>query len=100
MAFTIAITALRKNIKLNLTFSKFVIKPVLATAIMGICSYFVYLSLLGIISYKLATIVAIVVAVVIYALAIIVLKVFNKEEILRVPMGNKICAVLEKLKIY
>ena len=27
-------------------------------------------------------------------------KVFNKEEILRVPMGNKICAVLEKLKIY
>ncbi len=53
-----------------------------------------------IISNKLATIVAIVVAVVIYALAIIVLKVFNKEEILRVPMGNKICAVLEKLKIY
>ena len=100
VAFTIAITALRKNIKLNLTFSKFVIKPVLATAIMGICSYFIYLSLLGIISNKLATIVAIVVAVVIYALAIIVLKVFNKEEILRVPMGNKICAVLEKLKIY
>ena len=100
VAFTIAITALRKNIKLNLTFSKFVIKPVLATAIMGICSYFVYLSLLGIISNKLATIVAIVVALVIYALAIIVLKVFNKEEILRVPMGNKICAVLEKLKIY
>ena len=100
VAFTIAITALRKNIKLNLTFSKFVIKPVLATAIMGICSYFIYLSLLGIISNKLATIVAIVVAVIIYALAIIVLKVFNKEEILRVPMGNKICAVLEKLKIY
>ena len=24
----------------------------------------------------------------------------TKEEILRVPMGNKICAVLEKLKIY
>ena len=48
----------------------------------------------------MATIVAIVAAVVIYALAIIVLKVFNKEEILRVPMGNKICAVLEKLKIY
>ena len=100
IAFTIASTALRKNIKLNLPISKILIKPLIAVAIMGICSYFIYLSLLGIISNKLATIVAIVVAVVIYALAIIVLKVFNKEEILRVPMGNKICAVLEKLKIY
>ena len=100
VAFTIAITALRKNIKLNLTFSKFVIKPVLATAIMGICSYFIYLSLLGIISNKLATIVAIIAAVIIYILAIFALKVFSKEEILTLPMGNKICKVLEKLKIY
>ena len=46
VAFSIAFTALRKNIKLNLTFSKFVIKPILATAIMGICSYFIYSSTL------------------------------------------------------
>ena len=100
VAFTIAITSLMKNIKLDLTFSKFVIKPVLATTIMGICSYFVYSSLLGIISGKLATIVAIAVAIIIYVLAIIVLRVFSKEEILRMPMGNKICKLLEKLKIY
>ena len=100
VAFTIAITALRKNIKLNLTFSKFVIKPVIATTIMGICSYFIYSSLLGIISGKLATIVAIVIAVIIYALAIIALKVFKKEEILMMPAGDKICKLLEKLKIY
>ena len=31
VAFTIAFTALRKYIKLDLTFSKFVVKPVLAT---------------------------------------------------------------------
>ena len=48
----------------------------------------------------MATIVAIGVAVIIYALAIVVLKIFNKEEILKIPMGNKICKVLEKLKIY
>lgn len=100
VAFTIAVTSLMKNIKLDLTFSKFVIKPVLATTIMGICSYFIYSNLLGIISGKLATIVAIAVAVIIYVLAIIALRVFNKEEILKMPMGNKICKVLEKLKIY
>ena len=42
IAFMIAITALRKNIKLDLTFSKFVLKPILAVIMMGICSYFIY----------------------------------------------------------
>lgn len=45
VAFSIAIRYLRKTIKLNLTFSKFVIKPVLSVIIMAICSYFSYLML-------------------------------------------------------
>lgn len=100
VAFTIAMTSLRKTIKLNLTFSKFVIKPIIAVTIMGICSYFSYLTLCGIIVQKLATIIAIVIAVIIYALAIVALKVFSKEEIQLIPAGSKICKVLEKLKIY
>lgn len=83
-----------------MTFSKFVIKPILAVMIMGICSYFIYLTLGGIISQKMATIIAIIIAVIIYALAIVALKVFSKEEIKMMPGGNKIWKVLEKLKIY
>ena len=71
----------RRWFLLNLTFSKFVIKPILAVMIMGICSYFSYLTLLGIIPQKLATIIAITIAIIIYALAIIALKVFSKEEL-------------------
>ena len=67
---------------------------------MGICSYFSYLMLSGIIVQKLATIIAIIIAVIIYALAIIALKVFAKEEIKMMPGGKKICKVLEKLKVY
>ena len=100
VAFTIAMTFLMKTIKLDLTFSKFVIKPVIAVIIMGICSYFSYFTLSGIIAQKLATIIAIIIAVIIYALAIIALKVFSKEEMQMMPGGNKICKVLEKLKIY
>ena len=100
VAFTIAKTALRKIIKLDFTFSKFVIKPVIAVTIMGICSYFSYIALSGIIAQKLATITSIIIAVIIYVLAVIALKVFTKEEILMMPAGNKICKVLEKLKIY
>ena len=100
VAFSIAFTTLRKNIKLNLRIGNFLIKPIIATFIMGVCSYYIYILLSGIIVEKLATIVAIIAAVIIYILAIFALKVFSKEEILTLPMGNKICKVLEKLKIY
>lgn len=100
IAFTIASTALRKNIKLNLPISKILIKPLIAVTIMGICSYFTYSVLIGIIAKKLATIIAMVFAVIIYGLAIVTLKVFSKEEILQLPSGNRIYGLLIKLKIY
>ncbi len=100
VAFTIVMTALRRNIKLNLTASKFVVKPVIATAIMGICSYFIYESILSSVGMKIATIIAILAAILIYAIAVIVLKIFKKEEILQMPAGNKLYKILEKLKIY
>ena len=100
IAFTIASTFLRKNIKLNLPFSKIVVKPVIAVAIMGICSYFTYLILAGIITQKLATIIAIGIAIIIYGLAIVALKIFTQEEILQIPGGSKIYKILKKAKIY
>lgn len=100
VAFLIAITSLKRNIKLDLTFSKFVIKPILATAIMGICSYFIYSMLLGIMIAKLATIISILVAIIIYILAIIALKTFSKDEILVLPYGEKMYKILEKSRIY
>lgn len=100
VAFSIASTVLRRTIPLDLTLKKFIVKPVLATGIMGICSYFIYSVLNGIIAPKLATIIAIVVAVVIYVLAVVALRIFSKEELKMMPKGDKIVSVLEKMKIY
>lgn len=100
VAFCIAFTLLRKNIKLNLTFSKFVIKPFLATGIMGVCSYFTYITLKGIIIERLATIIAIIVATIIYIISVIVLRIFTKEEFKMMPAGDKIIRILSKMKIY
>lgn len=100
VAFGISIMALKKVIKIKLGVKRFVIKPILATIIMAICSYFIYSVLLGIIAEKLATIIAIILAMIIYALAIIALRVFTKQEIKMLPAGDKICIILEKLKIY
>ena len=42
----------------------------------------------------MATIIAIIFAVILYVLAIVVLKVFSKEEIKMLPAGDKIVKVL------
>lgn len=94
----IVFNILRKNIKLNLGFSKFVLKPILATAIMAICSWFVFIILNGIIAEKLATLIAIVFGIIIYVLAIVALKIFTKEEIHMIPYGKKIYLILEKMR--
>lgn len=100
IAFFIGFKILRKNIKLNLNFKKFIVKPIIATIMMGICSFWVYNHLSGIIIEKLSIIISLVVAIVIYSLAIISLKVFNKEEISMIPFGAKIYSVLEKIGLY
>ena len=92
---------LRKAIKLELNFTKFILKPVVATVAMCVCSYFVYTSLLKIILLeKIATVVALIVAVIIYLIMVIILKIFTKEELLMIPYGQKISKILEKLGIY
>ena len=100
VAFTIVFNVLRKNIKLDLPFTKFILKPCIATVIMAICSYFVFMVLNGIMIEKMATILSMIVAVIIYIIAVIVLKIFTKEEIYMIPYGNKIYSLLEKFKIY
>lgn len=98
VAFNIAINVLRKNIKLDLSFSKFVIKPIFATAIMSVCSYAIFIILNNIMAERLATLISISSAILIYIVAIIVLKIFTKEEIYMIPYGKKIYGVLEKIR--
>ena len=52
----------------------------------------------NIISERISTLIAIIFAILIYIIAIIVLKVFTKEEIYMIPYGQKIYKVLEKLR--
>lgn len=100
VAFALSYIVLIKTIKLDIKFGKCVIKPIIATIIMGICSYYTYLLLEGIISMRIATIIAIIVAIVIYALSLLALKVLDKEEMKMIPYGAKIVKILENIGIY
>lgn len=100
IAFIIGFIVLKKNMDIKFKFSKFVGKPILATIMMAICSYATYILLIKFISIKIATIMALAMAVLVYSLALVVLKLFAKEEIYMLPFGQKIYRILEKTGIY
>lgn len=100
ISFSIGFSVLIKNIKLDLGFFKFIVKPIFATFIMSVCSYFIYLKLLVLMPERMCSIIALSAAVIIYAIAVIALKVFTKEDIHMLPYGAKIYKVLEKMRIY
>lgn len=100
IADTIAFIVLKRSIKIKTGVVKFVIKPILASIIMAIISYGLYINIIGIIGAKLATIISLVVAVIVYGLSVAVLKILTKEEVLMLPLGNKIYKMLNKMKIY
>lgn len=100
ISFVIAFVALKKIAKLKISFSKFILKPIVANFIMGICSYFIFMMLNCILAENLATIISILSAIAIYFISIIVLKIFTKEELYLFPFGQNLCFFLEKLRIY
>lgn len=99
-ATIINLVVLLKMIKLDSGINQTVIKPILAVSIMGICAYFSY-DVLGrfISSSSINTLIAIFVAVVIYFLAILVLKIFDRDDYHMLPYGDKIYKFLEKIKL-
>lgn len=100
VAFFISFYILKRKTHIKIDFNKFVIKPIIASTMMAICSYYSYEMLKGIIIEDMATILSIIFAIIIYIISIIILKVFKKEEILMIPHGEKIYNILEKTGMY
>ena len=100
VACIIGFSVLRKSIKIRFSFSKYIVKPIISTIIMSVCSYAIYIGLNKIFSISIASILAILSAIIIYVLAIIALKLFTKEEIYMIPYGQKLYRLLLKFGIY
>lgn len=100
VACTLSYIVLAKSIKLNMKFLKCVIKPIIATIMMGICSYYIYLLFKGIISERIATIISMLIAIIIYSISVAVLKILDEEEMKMIPYGTKIVKILKMVGIY
>lgn len=73
------------------------IKPTIASVLMGICAFASYKLLFGAIERNsIATFGAVIVGVIVYAILILVTKTITKEEIGRMPKGEKLVRILDK----
>lgn len=96
---TVSMFMVKKYVNIQFGLKDF-IKPILATLMMGICAIFAYNKLLCIISEKVCILLTLLIAITIYFLFILFLKVFSEDEIKKIPFGRAIYNVLKILRIY
>lgn len=99
VVFLIGITVLIKNMKLQLDLGKFMIKPILSTGMMAIVLLYVYNVLQKLIANQLATVISIACAGIIYIISLLILRNLTKEEIYKMPQGDKIVKALQILRL-
>lgn len=98
--FIICSWCLSKYIKLDIKFSKHIFKPLFSAGTMGIAAYLIHKTLINVIGNSKATIIAIFVGIITYAIMIIATKTLNKEDMYMIPFGTKLYKLLTKLGIY
>lgn len=101
VTFIIVWNVLKKSINLNFKLFSLIIKPAIASIIMGFSSYSIYIFFISSgISDKFSTVLGIIFAVCIYAILLFIMKIFSKDELFLLPNGGKIYKILKKIKIY
>ncbi len=98
--FVICMYYLNKQIKLQINFKNHILKPALASGIMGVIVYFAYKLLINVTGNAISTIISILIGVICYVVLVLLMKILSKEDIYMIPFGTKIYNVLVKLKIY
>lgn len=96
VAFAVCFTSLRKAIPLKMKRTKYFTKPVLCTLLMSAVTWSSYRLMLWLFhSNLLAVAVSVVLSVAVYFAAVFGLHILNKREVLELPMGARLAALLK-----
>ena len=100
ISFAYCFTMLSKNVSIKLNFKKYILKPLFCSVIMGICAYFVHKAMLYVTGINIVAVAtAIIIAVMVYAIMIILTNSLTKDEMEMLPMGAKLYQKLKKLNL-
>lgn len=101
IAFSICMIVLLRQLKLQITVGKYIIKPAIASITMGLTAILVYkLGVMFLESSAVATILAILLAVAVYFTLVLFLRLLSREDIEMLPMGHKMIHILERIHVF
>lgn len=90
---------LKRYITIKIDFVTQLFKPILSTVVMAVIVYISYYLLTKVCGNTISTLISIIIGVASYFIVILKLKALSKNEILLLPMGNKIYSILNKIKL-
>ncbi len=85
-----------KHSKVSINFFTTTVKPLIGAVLSSAAAYFTNMLCSNYMPQRLSTVIAIICAVVIYVIALLILRAFTATEIKFLPKGEKISKVLEK----
>lgn len=91
--------AVKKYLSVNFDIKQIFVKPFVATIMMALTAWVAYNGFSYIISPKIATIIAILLAVVVYAIFVVSLKAITEDELRSIPAGGKIVNCFKKMRL-
>lgn len=96
VSFIICLISLKRNLEISFKINKFLIKPLIASIIMAISSYYIYIKLYLAVPQKLLLIISLLIGIIIYVISIFILKILSEEEIFMIPYGQKMYKMIKK----
>ena len=104
-SFLVSFLVMRRYIDIKLAPVKYIVKPVIASLVMGAASFAVYkgISLIagtGFTGNAIALLASVAAAVAVYAVLVVVMKILDKDEIILLPSGAKLYRLLQKTGLY
>ena len=101
ISFTYGFSVLRKKVDLTLSFKKYILKPLTASAIMGVLAYLAYKAVTAVIhSNIVGVIISMAISLAVYAFLVFYMQILTRDEVLELPYGRKIFAFAKKLGFY
>ncbi len=101
IAFSYSFCVLKKVVNLKMNPMKYIIKPLIAAAAMGLSAFFGHSFVFALTGSKLISVVfAIGVSAILYFVLIFAQKTLSEEEVCELPKGVKILAILKKIRLY
>lgn len=99
LIFCIELFVVSRSITLDINMVKCFVKPIISSVIMGVVVFFVYKLLSSVLSNTLATLISVFVGVCVYGVLVLLTKNIDREDLGSIPMGGKLCRLLEKLRL-